>query len=116
MSVRLIVLDKQPGVRPVDVGETWRHIFTKIVIKFTEPEATMECQDDQLCAELKTGIDGIIHGVQALWDENSYTEEWGFLLIDAKNAFNNINRVGMLWAVQNLWLSGARFVFNCYCH
>ena len=116
MSGRLIALDKQPGVRPVGVGETWRRLFAKIVLKVTGPEATMTCQGDQLCAGLKAGIDGVIHGVQALWDENSTTENWGFLLVDAKNAFNEINRVGMLWKVRHLWPSGARFFFNCYRH
>ena len=33
-----------------------------------------------------------------------------------KNGFNEINRIGMLWKVLHLWLSGARFVLNCYCH
>ena len=27
MSFRMIVLDKQPGIRPVGVGETWRRLF-----------------------------------------------------------------------------------------
>ena len=35
MSGRLIALDKQTGVRPVGVGEMWRHIFSKIVLKVT---------------------------------------------------------------------------------
>ena len=50
----------------------------------------MACQYDQLCAGLKVGIDDAIHGVQALWDENLTTEEWGFLLVDAKNVLKNI--------------------------
>ena len=74
MSGRLITLDKQPGIRPVGVVETWRHIFEKIVIKVTVLESTMACQDDQLCAGLKVVIDGAIHRVQALWDKNSSTE------------------------------------------
>ena len=64
---RLIVLDKQSGVHPVGVGETWQRIFAIIFPKVTGPEATMACQDDQLCAGLKSGIDGAVHGVQALW-------------------------------------------------
>ena len=56
----------------------------------------MACQYDQLCARLKAVIYGAIHRVQALWDENSSTEEWGVLLIDAKNALNKINLIGML--------------------
>ena len=69
MSGRMIALDKQPFVCPVGVGEMWRRLFAKIVLKFTGPEATMECQDDQLCAVIKAGIDSAIHRVQALWDK-----------------------------------------------
>ena len=86
------------------------------MLKVTGPEATMACQDDQLHAGLKAGIDGVIHGVQALWDKKSTMEDWGFLLVDAKNAFNEINRVGLLWTVRHLWPSRARFFFNYYCH
>ena len=91
LSGRMIALDKHPGVRPVGVGETWRRIFSKIVLKVTGPEETMACQDDQLCAGLKAGIDDAIHGVQDLWDKNPFTEECFFKLVDANNAFNEIN-------------------------
>ena len=40
-------------------------------------------------------------------------EEWGFLLIDARNAFNEINRMVVIRHVRP---SGARFCFNCYQH
>ena len=49
-----------------------------------------------------------------LYNENLPTEEWFFKLVDAKNAFNKINRVGMLCTVQHLWPYRARFVFNYY--
>ena len=65
----LIALDKQPGMRPVGVGETWRSIFSKIVLMVTGPEATMACRDDQLCPGLKSGIDGAVHGVRAIWEK-----------------------------------------------
>ena len=52
--------------------------FAKIVHMVTGPEATYVCQGYQLCAGLKAGIDGAIHGFQALWDENLSTEESGF--------------------------------------
>ena len=78
MSGRLIALDKQPGVRPVGVGETWWHVFSKIVLKVTVLEATMAFRDDQLCAGLVAEINCTIHGVQGLWDESSTTKDWGF--------------------------------------
>ena len=57
----------------------------------------------------------MIHGVQALWGKNLTTEDWGFFLVDAKKAFNEINRVGIMWKVRHLWMSVAHVVFNCYC-
>ena len=63
MSGRLILVDKQPSVCPIGVGETWRNIFGKIVIKVKGPEDIMVCQDDQICSGLKVVIDGGVHGV-----------------------------------------------------
>ena len=74
----LIAFDKQPGVRPVGVGETRRSLFAKIVLKVTGPEATKECQDYQLCGGLKAGIDDAIHGVQYIWDGIFSSEEFIF--------------------------------------
>ena len=105
----MIAIDKQPGVRTLGVGETWRRIFFKIVLNVTGMEATITCQDDQLCTGLKAGIYEAIHRVQTLWDKNVSTEKWGYLLVGANNAFNEINRVGILWTVRHLWPSGARF-------
>jgi hypothetical protein len=42
--------------------------------------------------------------------------EWGLLLINAKNAFNEGNWMKMLWTIQHKWPSGAHFMFNCYKH
>ena len=54
--------------------------------------------------------------MRLLWEEHSLEEDWGFLLIDAWNAFNEENRTVMLWAVRHECPSGAQFTFNCYCH
>ena len=88
MFGRLIALDKQPGVCLVGVGETWKRLFSNIVLKVTVPKAAMACQDDHLCAGLKAKIDGAAHGVQDIWDENTTTEDWVFLIVDANISFN----------------------------
>ena len=116
MSGLLIALEKQPVVRLVGVGETWRHLFANIVLKVTGSEETMECQYEQLCTRIKAGIDGVVHGVQYIWDENSTTEDWRFLHLDANNTFSEINRVRMLWTARHLWTSRPHFVFNFYRH
>ena len=56
----------------------------------------MVCQDDQTCLRIKVVIEGAVHEVQFSWDESLTTEDWGFLIVDANNAFKDINRVGML--------------------
>jgi hypothetical protein len=52
--------------------------------------------------------------MQAIWDSCHMEEEWGFLLIYAKNAFNEMEQTVMMWNVHHEWPSGARFVFNTY--
>ena len=62
------------------------------------------------------GIEGAIHAMRVLWEEHQTEEDWVFLLIDARNAFNEETRTAMLWAVRNECPSGAQFMFNCYRH
>ena len=45
MSIRLISIDKHPGVRPVRVGENWKNLFSNCVLRVTGPESTSACQD-----------------------------------------------------------------------
>jgi hypothetical protein len=52
--------------------------------------------------------------MQNLLELHQRDEDWGFLLIDAKNEFNEQHRTAMLWAVRHEWPSGARFAFNCH--
>ena len=80
------------------------------------PAATHICKDGQICGGFKSGIDGSGFGVQYIWDDNSTEEIWGFLVIDAKNIFIDIDQIRILWTVSHLWMYGARFVFNSYCH
>ena len=58
------------------------------------------------------GIEGGIHTVKLLWKQHAQEEDWGFLVIDVRNAFNEENRTSMLCAVQHEWPSGAGFAFN----
>ena len=37
-------------------------------------------------------------------------------LIDARNGFNKLSRLSMLWTVRHRWTAGAMFMFNCYRH
>ena len=53
ISGRLIALDKQPGIRPSGVGATWRHIFSKIVLKVMGKEAIIACSMTSCVPDLR---------------------------------------------------------------
>ena len=116
MSGRLITLDKQPGIKPVGVGGTWWRLMAKCLLRVAGPEAKAACRTNQLAGGVEEGIEGAIHAMRVLWEEHAQEEDWGFLLIDACNAFNEENRTAMLWAVRHEWPSGAQFTFNYYRH
>ena len=54
--------------------------------------------------------------MRLMWEQHSKEEDWGFLLIDARNLFNEENRTAMLLAVRHEWPGGAQFTFNFYHH
>jgi hypothetical protein len=99
MAGRLVALDKCPGVRPIGVGETWRRLAAKATLLVSGCDAKEHCGIDQLCAGLKAGIEGGIHAINELWRQQKEEEEWGFLLVDAANAFNELNWMAMLWTI-----------------
>jgi hypothetical protein len=95
MAGRLVALDKCPGIRPIGVGKTWRRLAVKATLLASGSEAKELCGIDQLCAELEGGIEGGIHAIDELWKQLAMEEEWGFLLVDASNAFNELNQTTM---------------------
>ena len=60
------------------------------------------CGVDQLCSELKAGIQGGVHCLREL--EKKSSDGFGIFLVDAT----------VLWNVRVLWVRCSRFVFNTY--
>ena len=87
-----------------------------MVLFATGAEAKGACGIDQLCAGLEAGIEGAVHAVQSEWDAHYQDEEIGFLMVDADNAFNRLNRTAMLWTVRHECPTLARYAFNTYRH
>ena len=87
-------------------------MVAKYVLTVAGAEAKEACGTEQLCGGLEAGTEGRIHAVRLLCQHHAQEEDWGFLLIDARNAFNEENHTAMLWAVRHKWPSGARIAFN----
>ena len=113
MASRLVALDKNPGVRPIGIGEVLRRLLGKAMVLVTGVDVEELCGADQLCSGLKGGIEGAIHSVNRLFNESSMAG-CGVLMVDAKNAFNSINRGTGLWNARYLWPRCSRYLFNTY--
>ena len=87
-------------------------MLAKCVLAVPGAEEKEACRKEQLCVGMEAGIEGGIHAVRLLWHQHAQEEDWGFLLIDACNAFNEENRTTMLCAVRHKCPSGVRFAFN----
>ena len=113
VSGRLIALDKCSGVRPIGIGECLRRIICKSLPEFTKIDLEETCSTDQLACGLKAGVEGAIHALSDVFDDNK-EDGCGMLLMDASNAFNSLNRGTALWNARILWPRYSRFLFNIY--
>ena len=74
------------------------------------------CGKEQLSSGLPAGIEGGVHQMQELWKKYEDEPNVGFLLVDAKNAFNTMNRINQCWTIRHLVPESYRFYFNRYSH
>jgi len=108
----LIPLDKNPGVRPIGIGEVLRRIIGKVVIYTMKKDVTESAGSLQLCAGQDSGCESAIHGMVDIWNDIN-TE--GVLQVDASNAFNSINRNVLLHNIKIICPEMACYVTNTYC-
>ena len=112
-SCRLFALDRQPGVRPIGIGETLRRLLGKAVADLTGDDLVYAFGSEQLAGGVSCGIEGSIHGLRELFEKKS-SNGFGLLLLDAKNAFNSINRNSTLLNARTLWSIASTFLYNSY--
>ena len=108
---RLIALDKCPGVRPIGVGETVRRIISKAVLSVIKSDVLEAAGSLQLCAGHEAGCEAAIHSMCRIFHD-TLTE--AVLLVDAKNAFNSLNRKVALLNIHQLCPSLATILTNTY--
>ena len=111
MACRLIALDKNPGVRPIGIGDTARRIIAKAILNITRQDIQEVAGSVQLCAGQISGIEAAVHAVRTLFHRE---ETEALLLVDASNAFNSLNRQTALHNIQRLCPSLATALINTY--
>ena len=111
LACRLIPLDKNPGLRPIGIGEVIRRIIGKAVVACVRRDIIHAAGNLQLCAGIKSGCEIAVHAAVDLFADD---ETQGILQIDAANAFNSINRAVTLHNMNILCPEFSTYVTNCY--
>ena len=112
VACRLIPLDKNPGLRPMEVGEILHRITRKVIMSVLKKKVTSSAGPLQVCAGgQEAGSEAAIHAMEKIFKEES-TE--AVLLVDEENAFNSVNRKVFLQNNSILCPALSLFVTNCY--
>ena len=110
-ACRLIALDKCPGVQPIGVGEVVWRIIGKAILSVIGVEIQQSAGSLQLCAGQPSGCEAAIHALRHIFDD--VTTE-AALLVDASNAFNNLNRQLALANISTLCPAFSHILINTY--
>ena len=110
-SCRLIPLDKNPGIRPIGVGEVLRRIVGKAIAGFLKEEIKDAVGPLQVCAGHSGGSEAEIYAMSDIFAEG---ETDGVLLVDASNAFNRMNRSVALHNIQISCKEISLYLINTY--
>ena len=111
LACSLIPLDKNPGLRPIGIGEVLRRIIGKAVTTVLMPDLKESVDGVQMCVSSEGGAEAAVHAMCDIFSEGSCQ---GAIQVDANNAFNSINRKVLLHNVKVLCPPIATFTHNCY--
>ena len=111
LTCRLIALNKNPGVRPIGIGDTSRRIIAKAILSIIRPNIQEVAGLYQLCAGQCAGVESAAHAARKLFESE---ENEAILLVDATNAFNSINRYSALHNIRTQCPTFATVLINCY--
>ena len=111
VSCRLIPLNKDPGIRPIGVGEVLRRIVGKSISWCLKDEIQEAAGPLQMSSGLEGGSEAAIHAMRNIFETESAD---GVILVDASNAFNSMNRTVALHNIQYICPPLAVVLINTY--
>ena len=111
VACRLIPLNKDPGIRPIGIGEVLRRIIGKTVVWQLKEDIKEAAGPLQTCAGYSAGAEAAIRAMQKIFQDDTTD---AVLMIDATNAFNCMNRSVALHNTYIICPSIATYVSNTY--
>ena len=73
----MIGLDKNPGIRPVGIGEIFRRIVTAALTQNFRGETRNATGPIQTCGGARSGVEAAVHTMSGLYDDS--TTECGII-------------------------------------
>ena len=113
LACRLIALDKNPGVRPIGIGDVARRIIAKAVLTVVRPDIQDASGCLQMCGGQIAGIEAAVHSVRTAFESD---DSEAALFVDATNAFNCLNRQAALHNIRRLCPPLSTMLINTYRH
>ena len=111
VACRLIPLNKNPGVRPIGVGEVMRRIVGKMVAWSLKEEIQHAAGPLQMSSGLNGGAEAAIHAMRNIFEADNTD---AVILVDASNAFNKLNRQAALHNIRYICPPLATILINTY--
>ena len=111
LACHLIALNKNPGARPIRIGDTARRIIAKAVHFIAASDIQNAAGCLQLCDSQMSGIEAAVHATRSAFESDNVE---AVLLVDATNAFNCINRQVALQNIRHLCPTIATILINSY--
>ena len=113
VASRLIPLDKNPGVRPIGVGEVLRRIAGKCIGWVLRKDIQEAAGPLQTATGLQSGAEAAIHCMREIFADSDTD---AVILVDASNAFNSLNRMAALHNVRVICPQFSTVLINTYRH
>ena len=108
LACRLIPLNKNPGLRPIGVGEVLKRIIEKVVVSVSNDISSVGSL--QVCAGHEAGCEAVIHASHTIFEDEKTK---AVLLVNATNIFNSVNRQVCLHNICIICVLIATYVRNC---
>lgn len=106
---------KNGGHRPIAVGEVLRRLVSKCLAFEVAPRAALLLKPLQLGVGIPGGCEGIIHAMNAIFNDGDIpVEDKWVLLLDFENAFNLIDRETVFEQVRQHFPELSAWVELCY--
>ena len=110
-ACRLVPLNKNPGVRPIAIGEAIRRIVATASLRVVLKDVMLSAGPLQTCSGVKSGCEAAVHAMRDILEKHDVE---GVLLVDTTNDFNSLNRKVALHNIKYVCPALENVLMNCY--